>query len=354
MHLERLLLFNLATADDDPILGFTSAWITAFAARSTAVDVVTMREGGADLPPNVTVWSAGKEAGYSRPRRAIRLLRKVHDLSNQHPYDGCFAHMIPSFAAITGPILRRRGVPLVLWYASGSRLPSLRFAARYARAIVAPSPESFPLRGPRVLVTGHGIDTDLFSPHNDVPDGRSPVLVTVGRIAPVKRLELLVEACAWLRTRGVEVRLRVVGPIYEPRDEDYGRLLLELIEERGLDKQVEIVGPVPYRKMPEVYRSADVFVSASATGSLDKAALEAMSCGLPCVVTDVSAGDVMSKAGCGPAVAGSPEAIGRGISEMLELTPAMRKGMGDRLRSEVMRNHSLEQLVDRILLLFRP
>ena len=56
----RLLVFNLATDVDDPILGFTTHWIRALARRVEAVQVITMRAGRLDLPNNVRVDSVGK------------------------------------------------------------------------------------------------------------------------------------------------------------------------------------------------------------------------------------------------------------------------------------------------------
>ena len=81
----HLLMFNLATDADDPILGFASGWIAALAKRVEVVHVITMRAGRVDVPGNVRVYSVGKEKGYSEPRRAaefyrhlIRVLRRDH------------------------------------------------------------------------------------------------------------------------------------------------------------------------------------------------------------------------------------------------------------------------------------
>ncbi|MBL8145083.1 MAG: hypothetical protein JNL34_01745, partial [Anaerolineae bacterium] len=65
----RLLVFNLATDADDPVLGFTTVWVNRLAAHYEAVDVITMRVGRLDVAGNVHVWSVGKERGWSEPRR---------------------------------------------------------------------------------------------------------------------------------------------------------------------------------------------------------------------------------------------------------------------------------------------
>ena len=85
----RLLLFNLATDADDPILGFTHDWIRSLAARVERVDVVTMWAGRLDVPRNVRVHSVGKELGHSEPRRAVELYRIFARLGWLRGYDAC-------------------------------------------------------------------------------------------------------------------------------------------------------------------------------------------------------------------------------------------------------------------------
>src|SRR5688572_14425989 len=94
----RLLLFNLATDADDPILGFASGWIRALARHAEFIDVVTMRVGRVHLPANVRVFSVGKERGYSEARRATEFYRILQALLVGRHYDACFAHMMPLFA----------------------------------------------------------------------------------------------------------------------------------------------------------------------------------------------------------------------------------------------------------------
>ena len=349
--MERLLLFNLATDDDDPILGFTSSWVSTFAERAGAVDVITMRQGSAELPPNVTVRSAGNELGYSRPRRVAVFRKHLRTLLHTNDYDGCFAHMIPVFAALGGLSLRRRSIPTILWYASGRLLPSLPLATAAANVVVSPSRESFPLARTRVAITGHGIDTELFRPVMRPRNHRAQI-VSVGRISPVKRLELLIEACACLRDRGITADLRLVGPVYERADEDYARGLKRLISQRCLEGSVVIEDPHPFRTMPGVYSGADVFVSASATGSLDKAVLEAMSCGVPCVVTDSSARHLMMETGFSLGAEATPQSIADRLGYVLSLADPQRTELGKALRLLIVKKHSLNGLVDQLLDLF--
>src|SRR5438270_12504303 len=113
----RLLLFNLATDADDPILGFTTRWICALAEQVEFVRVITMRAGRLEVPGNVRVYSVGKEKGYSEPRRVVEFYRILARILRQHNIDVCFSHMIPLFTVLGGPILKAKRIPIVTWYA---------------------------------------------------------------------------------------------------------------------------------------------------------------------------------------------------------------------------------------------
>jgi glycosyltransferase involved in cell wall biosynthesis len=260
--------------------------------------------------------------------------------------------MAPLFAAMAGPLLRARRVPLTLWYARGGRASlALRLATRWADTIVTPSPGSFPLPHRRVLVTGHGIDTDLFSPAPAPGRRHGFRVVSLGRIAPVKRLEILVDAARRLREgdapEGFHVSL--VGPVL-PLDCAYGEALRQRIIAAGLDGIVTMEGPVAPGQVPSTYRAADVAVNVSETDSVDKAALEAMACGLPVVVTNRALAPIVgvADARC-VAPPGDAGALAARLAWLAAASQAERSALGERLRAVVMRDHSLHRLTERLV-----
>ena len=99
----NLLLFNLMTDIDHPILGFTTQWISALARRVRSIEVITMRSGRVEVPKNVRVHSVGAERGLSEPRRIIEFYRLIFGILRRVRIDGCFAHMIPEFAILPAP-----------------------------------------------------------------------------------------------------------------------------------------------------------------------------------------------------------------------------------------------------------
>jgi hypothetical protein len=116
----RLLLFNLATDADDPILGFTTRWIQALAKQVEFTHVITMRAGKIEVPENVRVYSVGKEKGYSEPRRVVEFYRHLFHILREDRIDACFSHMIPIFTVLAAPVLKVKKIPIVTWYAHPS------------------------------------------------------------------------------------------------------------------------------------------------------------------------------------------------------------------------------------------
>ncbi len=101
----RLLLFNLATDVDDPVLGFTTSWIGALAKQVEVIHVITMRAGRVQVPGNVRVHSVGKEKGCSEFRRVLAFYRQLLRILRHDHIDACFSHMIPIFTILAAQFL---------------------------------------------------------------------------------------------------------------------------------------------------------------------------------------------------------------------------------------------------------
>src|SRR5262249_50433074 len=161
------------------------------------------------------------------------------------------------------PLLKPRRIRITLWYAHGTVSRRLRLAEKVAYRVVTPSTESFRLPSHKTRVVGHGIDTNAFTPS---PVQRSPeqpfVVLTVGRIAPVKCLETLLDAANSLYQELEFHRLRVsiVGEA-APGDQAYYQHLQDLTDLFRLREVVEFVGSVNHERVVREYQDADVFVN---------------------------------------------------------------------------------------------
>ena len=168
-RLMRLLLFNLMTDERDPVLGFASNWVRRLAAQCEAVDVLTMYRGEYDLPANVRVFSAGRERGLSKAARVAGFYRHLARHLAEERYDACFAHMMPLFAGLAGPLLRARGIQTVLWYTHRQRSMQVRLGLAMSWRVVSADASSFPYRTDKLRVIGHGIDTEFYAPSTPIP-----------------------------------------------------------------------------------------------------------------------------------------------------------------------------------------
>jgi D-inositol-3-phosphate glycosyltransferase len=114
------------------------------------------------------------------------------------------------------------------------------------------------------------------------------VLLYVGRIQPLKGIELALRGVAALTSRlDRAIRLMVVGgPSGADGEREMSRLQL-LTDELGIAENVVFTGPQPHDRLPVFYRAADAAVVVSHSESFGLVALEAAACGTPVVGTSV-------------------------------------------------------------------
>lgn len=124
-----------------------------------------------------------------------------------------------------------------------------------------------------------GIDTARFRPATVAP--KDGYLLSVGRLSdPRKNVYGLVEAYGIARARHGVTRRLVLAGLTPP-----GASTMRLITELGLSDSIDIVSPVPTSELPDLYRGASLFVSASTEEGLGLTFLEAMASGLPVITT---------------------------------------------------------------------
>lgn len=131
---------------------------------------------------------------------------------------------------------------------------------------------------------------ELPSPHQF----NSPLqLLTLGRLAPKKRVDLAIRAVAALHAREVPVRLTVAGGGPERG------ALSRLAQELGVEDEVAFIGEVSGTAKKSAYLSADLFVLPSEDENFGIVIAEALAHGLPVIAsTNVEAANI---AGAGAA-----------------------------------------------------
>ena len=135
-----------------------------------------------------------------------------------------------------------------------------------------------------------GVDLSLFRPL-DRQEARErlglnggKVVLYVGRLEPLKGLELLLQTAAQLETCQ-DVRVLVVGGAAGAEEEVHR--MQDLARDLNVEDVFDFVGRVNQDELPWYYNAADICVVPSYYESFGLAALESMACGTPVVATRV-------------------------------------------------------------------
>jgi glycosyltransferase involved in cell wall biosynthesis len=341
---------------DDDILGFTHTWVNKLAERVERLYVLALAVGRHSLRGNVELFSMGKERGNSRLERLVNFNRVVARLVMGRKVDLVFIHMCPRYAILAAPYAKLMRVPMAMWYAHGSVNPELRIAHKLVDRVLTSTREGFRLKSDKVSIVGQGIDTDRFKPPDVRKEGNRKVILSVGRISPIKDYETLVKAANILMNEKGQDGLEfvVVGDVGTKVQREYSSKIQEMVKECQLEKFFRFVGSVPYLKVVRYYQNCDVFVNLSPTGALDKAVLEAMACGKMPLICNESFKDVFGDyADRLMFEKGSAGDLAEKVLDVIEMNAGSRLVLGRALRGIVVREHSVEGLINKLAGVFR-
>ncbi len=145
----------------------------------------------------------------------------------------------------------------------------------------------------RLCVSPPGIDHHLFSPgpraaaRHELGLARGPLALFVGRIQPLKGLDVAVRALAMTVPALPAVRLAIVGGPSGPGGQAEVDAVRRLATELGVGERLIWCDPQPHDRLVQYYRAADVLLVPSRSESFGLVAAEAQACGLPVVATHV-------------------------------------------------------------------
>lgn len=187
-----------------------------------------------------------------------------------------------------------------------------------------------PCPGPR--------DGDYQPPYEPSP-GSCHVL-WAGRIAPVKRLELLLEIAQTLPG----VTFHVAGMPYAG-----DRYSESVLEEARAVPNVRVLGTVPRQRMPELYRSMSMLCCTSLYEGFPNTFLEAWSHGLP-IVSTVDPDNLIASRRLGIAGANAAE-LAAAIRRLAE-SPSTWRELSGNARSHYRANHAVDPVMQQFEQLF--
>jgi glycosyltransferase involved in cell wall biosynthesis len=196
----------------------------------------------------------------------------------------------------------------------------------------------------------NGFDTKLFSPSEEnrrsvrlelnIPE-KAILIGLIGRFDPLKDHRCFLKAGEKLLRNKREVYFLLAG-----REVDLqNRHLIQLIEKLGISGKVFLLGE--RRDVHRITAALDIAACSSISEGFPNVIGEAMSCGIPCVVTDV--GDSAWIVGNSGIVVPpcNPEALCEAWQNMIELGSVKRQILGKKARERIINHFSIQMIVQK-------
>ncbi|MGB3641561.1 MAG: glycosyltransferase [Rivularia sp. (in: cyanobacteria)] len=209
--------------------------------------------------------------------------------------------------------------------------------------------EKLGYRSKHNCVIPNGFDTSVFVPSSTakseirfeltLPED-SILIGIMGRYHPMKDHSNFLKAAALISRKYDNIYFILAGTGVDKNNQN----LVNLIQEYQLVRQTKLLGE--RRDIPAVAAALDIATLASAYGEAFPLVVgEAMSCGIPCTVTDV--GDSAFIVGdAGRVVAPrNPEALAQAWEELIEMGTTSRQALGKAARARINKLFSIESIV---------
>jgi glycosyltransferase involved in cell wall biosynthesis len=331
------------------------------------VTVATFYDGGALRPDidglsDVTLISLHKKGRWDLLPFLWRLVCLVHEVKPQ------IVHGYMGIANELGLLMAKMVGARAVWGLRASNMDFSRYdwasawgfrigawASHFADLIIVNSHAgqqyhiAHNYAGDRMIVISNGIESERFRPDCTARQrlrcewsvGENERLIgLVGRLDPMKDHPTFLRAAALLHQERQDVRFVCVGDGPAP----YKQELQSLAREFGLGEY--LIWASARSDMPCIYNALDIATSSSSYGEgFANVIGEAMSCGIPCVATDVgdSAAIVGDQAQIVPPR--DPRALMGAWIRFLDLSEERRVAIAEQARKRIVNEYSIQQFV---------
>ncbi|MDE5837813.1 MAG: glycosyltransferase, partial [Paramuribaculum sp.] len=109
-------------------------------------------------------------------------------------------------------------------------------------------------------------------------------LLSSGVFFPYRNYETQIEVVKILKEKGWKIKLNIIGST--ELDKEYSRHIKDLIKQQGLEGEINVCGQVNENEFRELHLNSDIFLFINIDQSWGLAVFEAMSCGIPVIVSE--------------------------------------------------------------------
>lgn len=200
---------------------------------------------------------------------------------------------------------------------------------KFAKHIIVTTSENQKIA--RSILIPNGVDPDVFKPTS----GReNNLIVSVGRLEPQKRYDLLIKAVSQSRYRS-RIELVIIG-------EGSKAFELRLLAKK-LNVKLKLINNLPYLQLVAWYQKATIFALTSDYEGQPKTLIEALSCGCPVLTTNFSGNPITHKLN---GLICQQSDLSQGLDKLLA-DKTLRQQLGKKARELVVNRYNLKQLVKR-------
>lgn len=309
----------------------------------------------------VPVYSLELKPGFSALTVFLRLIRKVRgirpDIIQGWMYHGNLAAQIAAAFLSNVPVIwnirqslyqlrdEKTLTAAVIWL--GAKLSGLPVRIIYNSHTSALQHEHYGYRAEKTLIIPNGFNTDVFVPDVEARlmvrrelglSGDALLIGLIGRYHPMKDHGNFLQAVALLVENFPQVHFVLAGSGID----NTNKMLTGQIAGLGITANVHLLGE--RSDIARLTAALDIATSSSYSEAFPNVIGEAMSCGVPCVVTDV--GDSAWITGdTGRAVPPKdPEALAGAWMELIHFGAVKRQKLGAAARKRIIGNFSLKSV----------
>jgi len=343
----KLLMITRKVDKDDAQTGFAFNWINKLSKKVEQLKVICLEKGNTEgLSSNVKVFSLGKENGKNKIREFLNFQKGALKFIGN--VDGIFCHQNPEYTILIAPYAKIFRKKIVCFYGHKAVNWRVRLMHLFASKVVTSSEKGFQIDSSKRKIISQGIDVNLFKSDRDKEKSEKLRIIAVGRISPIKDYETLINAVNILKNKGLNLIVKIAGPILLEKQKEYLNKLKELIKEKELENYVKFLGGTTQSETIKLYQTSDLSVNLCPTGAPDKVGFEAMACEIPILVCNQSyiknfnnySEQLFFKEK-------NPEDL---AEKILNLSRSNRlEEIGKFLRNEVIKHHNLDNLLKGII-----
>ena len=140
----------------------------------------------------------------------------------------------------------------------------------------------------KIRIINFGIDTQRFSPgpkNKELKErlgiSEKKIIISLRSLYPIYDIETIIKAAPFVLKEYPKTIFIIAGEGFQENE------LKNLAKELNVSGSIKFVGFIPNEELPDYLRTADVYVSTSLSDAgIAASTAEAMTCGLPVVITD--------------------------------------------------------------------